>query len=128
MSATLVDMLNHALQQTLVLVRIEGFHVVLPPDLRLDLRPCDGEGVVYRAPGAGGVGVEDQRTVDAEPGGKSLLRGVGAIHPDTTAIVLDRLVKELILRQIVLVGDGSEPELLLERVAKIHRLSPLRDA
>jgi hypothetical protein len=128
MSAAIVHVLDDALQEPLVLVRIEGFHVVLPPHLGLDLRPGDGEGVVDRAPGAGGIGIEDERTVYSQLRGKRLLLGVRTALGEPAPVVLDSLAEELVLGQVVLIGYGCEPELALEGVANIHYLSPLRDA
>jgi hypothetical protein len=105
--------LYDALEKSLVFVRIEGLHVVLPPDLGLDLGPRHGEGIVHGPPGAGGIGIEDERSVDAQLGGKGLLIGVRPVEAGAAPVILDGLVEQLVLGQVVLVGNGREPELVL---------------
>ncbi len=80
-------MLDRSFQQALILFRVVGLEIVLPPDLALHLGPADGEGVVHRATGAGGIGVEHERAVETQLGGECFLIGVGTVQPDAPAVV-----------------------------------------
>ena len=123
MSTTLIEMADNPLQQAFVLARVERLQVVFPPDVGLDLGPSDGESIVDRSPGTGGIGVKHQRTINTQLGGERLLVAVAIIQAHAASIVGDRLVKQLRLGQVVLVRDSLQSE-LTELLAKIHSIFP----
>ena len=78
--------------------------------------------------GAGWVGVEDERTLDSQPGREGLALRVPSTDPYPAAVVRDRFVKELGRGKLVAIADRLEAERSLERVADIHRDIPDRFA
>ena len=120
-----VQVLGEALDETLVLGGVVLAEVGLEPDLVLDLRPGDREGVLGAPARAVRVGVVDQRTLVAEHGGEGLLGVVRSAALDAALVVGDGLVEELGLAQVVFVRDGFETEELFEISLKGH-CKPLR--
>jgi hypothetical protein len=105
---------HHAFEQALVLRRVVGVEVGLEPDLVGDLGPFHRVGVLGPAARAVGVGVIDQRALDAELGRERLLRVARAAPLHPAAVVLDRFVEQLFLAEVVLVLDVFEAKQLLE--------------
>ena len=95
----LVEVRDRALEQGLVRGGVELLEVRLPPDPILELGPRDTEGVGNRTTGARGVAVVDERTIDAELRSERLLVVVGTVELHATAVVRDRLMEELVLRE-----------------------------
>ena len=118
--AACVHVLDDTAQQSLVPIRVVGLEVVLPPHLAFDFRPGHRERVGDRPSGAGRIGVEHERAVDTEPGGKALAIGIRAIEPNTAPIIRDRILEEACLGQIVLVVDPLQPELALQGGFQLH--------
>ena len=115
-----VQVLDDTPQQPLVVPRVVALEVVLPPDLALDLRPRHREGVVDRPAGAGWVGVEDERAVDTEAGGKALAIRVRAAEANAAPIVGDGVLEQTRLGQVVPEIDPLQPELALQRGFQLH--------
>ena len=121
-SLLFVQMRDDALEQRAEMLGIKFLEVLLPPDIAFDLRPGNREGVLDGAAGAAGVGVVDQRSVDAQLGGIGLGLVIRPVGANAAAIICDRLGKKLFLRQVVVIVDGIEPEFFFQRRPKIHVL------
>ena len=89
-------MRHDILEQALVALHGELLEVRLPPDLFLELGPGDAKGVLDRAASAGRVRVVNQGAVHTKLGGVGLLSVVRTTFGNTTAVVGNGLVEELI--------------------------------
>src|SRR3546814_5106526 len=81
-----IEVRDDALEQTFVLFRLVAVEVRLEPEFFGDFRPVHRIGVLGAAPGAFGIGVVDQRTVNAELGGIRLLLVVGRSEEPTSEL------------------------------------------
>ena len=105
-----VEVSHDAVHQRVERPGIEGREVVLPPHLLADRGAVHAERVVHRPAGAGGIGVEDQRSVVAERSDMGLVLVVGAAGTHPAQIAGDRGRKQLVLGQTVVNVHGRQTQ------------------
>ncbi len=120
----LVDVAHDPLEQPFIAPGVERLEAVLPPHLRLHLRPRNPESVVHGPSRAGGIGQEDERSVQAETGGVRLGLVLASLRADATPVALDRFPEERLLAETVAIVAPLEAESPLQVLLKVHLWLP----